>query len=128
MQKLRNWLWWKSRNNDKGDGGGANDMWKGMGFGRAMGINFGGEGPDGGDGADGISEALKKKDREKAIRQASRRRVRGGAPATAAGGASRGGAPAASGSKASGTPAADGRDVEFGEALSVYPLVYELPH
>jgi len=79
MQKLRLYLWWKSRLAErKQDGlmhfafpqvvGHADDGYKKV---------IGDE-----DGGMEISEALKRKDRERAERAGSRRRVRGGAPAS----------------------------------------------
>jgi len=73
LKRLRKWLWWRSQSDNKGATA-KNDSWKGLGYGMAMDI----PGPDRAD--DGISEALKRKDKERAEKRASRRRVRGGAP------------------------------------------------
>ncbi|KAK0467113.1 uncharacterized protein EV420DRAFT_666448 [Desarmillaria tabescens] len=69
MKKLRAWLFWKSR--------AAKD-------GKTPAPRTNQE--QGGDLDDVLDEALKKKDRDKADRKASRRRVRGGAPAPASSG------------------------------------------
>ncbi|KAF8186802.1 hypothetical protein BJ912DRAFT_453061 [Pholiota molesta] len=77
LRKLRLYLWWKRQLKDQKQGaagvsmmpnsnGGAMD-----GFDRMFAVE------------DGLSEALKKKDREKAARAQSRRRMRGGAPTAA---------------------------------------------
>ncbi|KAJ7459996.1 hypothetical protein B0H11DRAFT_2284502 [Mycena galericulata] len=77
MRKLRLYLWWKRKLAErKADGR--------PGFG--MPSTSGRAGPNQGyermyGGGEGISEALQRKDRERADRNASRRRVRGGAPA-----------------------------------------------
>ncbi|KAJ7062873.1 hypothetical protein C8F01DRAFT_985778 [Mycena amicta] len=77
MKRLRVYLWWKTslarRKADGKPGFGMPDVIPGeAGFGRGYVAN---------DGSSGISEALKKKDRDKADRNARRRRARGGAPA-----------------------------------------------
>lgn len=77
MHKLRLYLWWKRKLAErKADGR--------QGF--AFPDSSGHGGPNSGyermyGDKEGISEALQRKDREKADRAASRRRVRGGAPA-----------------------------------------------
>ncbi|KAF8201952.1 hypothetical protein K438DRAFT_1821001 [Mycena galopus ATCC 62051] len=80
MHKLRLYLWWKrklaQRKQDGLPGFGLPDS---SGHG---GPNQGYERMYG--GKEGISEALQRKDREKANRNASRRRVRGGAPPSSA--------------------------------------------
>ncbi|KAJ7114960.1 hypothetical protein C8R44DRAFT_226027 [Mycena epipterygia] len=81
MRKLRLYLWWKRKLSERKQDGRP-------GF--AMPDSSGRSGPNQGyermyGGGEGISEALQRKDREKADRYASRRRVRGGAPAAAAG-------------------------------------------
>lgn len=75
LQKLRLYLWWKSKLAERKQDGKSHFAFPDV-IGRAS---------DGftklyGDG-DNLNEALKKKDREKAERAGSRRRVRGGAPA-----------------------------------------------
>jgi DNA excision repair protein ERCC-4 len=64
MRKLRLYLWWKGQLNERKQGGKSH-------FSMPL------------DEDAGISEALKKKDKEKAARTQSRRRVRGGAPVAA---------------------------------------------
>lgn len=66
--KLRRYLWWKAKLDENKGGAGAK-------------TRVGGSLKQIGTDA-GLSEALKKKDREKADRTASRRRVRGAAPST----------------------------------------------
>ncbi|KAJ7176197.1 hypothetical protein C8R43DRAFT_1057490 [Mycena crocata] len=90
MHKLRLYLWWKRKLAERKAEGRP-------GFGLPDSTGHGG--PNQGyarmyGGKEGISEALQRKDREKADRQASRRRVRGGAPAGAAAAASARPAPA----------------------------------
>lgn len=75
MRKLRLYLWWKKQINNQRQG--EKTIFPLPDSSRTMeGLNriFAEE--------DNISEALKKKDREKAARAQSRRRVRGGAPAS----------------------------------------------
>ncbi|KAJ7476719.1 hypothetical protein FB451DRAFT_1338857 [Mycena latifolia] len=80
LRKLRLYLWWKRKLAErKQDGRPAFGMPDSSGRG---GPNQGYERMYG--GGEGISEALQRKDREKANRYASRRRVRGGAPAPSA--------------------------------------------
>jgi DNA excision repair protein ERCC-4 len=72
-RKLKSYLWWKSQlaqEKVKSKGGGGSSKVRGQKSG----------GGDRKEGSSGLSEALKKKDREREARQASRRRVRGGAP------------------------------------------------
>ena len=64
MRKLRLYLWWKGQSSERKQSGKSH-------FSMPVKEDA------------GISEALKKKDREKAAKAASRRRVRGGAPAAA---------------------------------------------
>ncbi|KAJ3921663.1 hypothetical protein F5877DRAFT_35526 [Lentinula edodes] len=79
LKKLRSWIWWEKRRkmmqealqsaNSSGKKGGSNiaqEMVRG--------------GSTNGNGNEGLSEAMRKKDRERAAQAASRRRVRGGAP------------------------------------------------
>ncbi|KAF7331499.1 ERCC4 domain-containing protein [Mycena kentingensis (nom. inval.)] len=81
MKRLRVYLWWKNalarRKADGKPGFGMPDIIPGEpGFGRGYTVD-----EAGGSGATNVlSEALKKKDKEKADRNARRRRVRGGAP------------------------------------------------
>ncbi|KAK7040936.1 DNA repair protein RAD16 [Paramarasmius palmivorus] len=77
LRKLKGYLWWQKRKQLEKEAGlgkrsGVGDFWHGGGIPL--------DEPGGIDEGDGISEALKKKDREKAEKKASRRRVRGGAP------------------------------------------------
>ncbi|KAJ3805049.1 hypothetical protein F5876DRAFT_52472 [Lentinula aff. lateritia] len=79
LKKLRSWLWWEKRRkmmqeamqsaNSSGKKGGSNN---------AQEMVHGGN--TSGNGNEGLSEAMRKKDRERAAQAASRRRVRGGAP------------------------------------------------
>ncbi|KAK0189016.1 hypothetical protein F5146DRAFT_1057602 [Armillaria mellea] len=69
MKKLRTWLFWRSRAAKDGRTPTPSTNQR-----------------QGGDMDDILDEALKKKDRDKADRKASRRRVRGGAPGAAASG------------------------------------------
>jgi DNA excision repair protein ERCC-4 len=75
LRQLRRYLWWKRKLSEKKqDGAGpstAGDSGQGSG--------------DNNQAGGGLSEAMKKKDRNKAERMASRRRVRGGAPPLASG-------------------------------------------
>ncbi|KAJ7655415.1 hypothetical protein B0H17DRAFT_1098988 [Mycena rosella] len=85
MHKLRLYLWWKRKLAERKQDGRP-------GFG--MPDSSGHGGPNQGyarmyGGKEGLSEALQRKDREKADRYASRRRVRGGAPAASAGSSAR---------------------------------------
>jgi DNA excision repair protein ERCC-4 len=64
MRKLRLYLWWKGQLSERKQSGKSH-------FSMPVEEDA------------GISEALKKKDKEKAAKAQSRRRVRGGAPATA---------------------------------------------
>ncbi|KAJ7758792.1 hypothetical protein DFH07DRAFT_448152 [Mycena maculata] len=85
MRKLRLYLWWKRKLAERKQDGRP-------GFG--MPNSSGRAGPNQGyermyGGKEGISEALQRKDRERADRNASRRRVRGGAPPAASGSSSR---------------------------------------
>ncbi|KAF8168566.1 hypothetical protein B0H34DRAFT_646899 [Crassisporium funariophilum] len=81
MRKLRLYLWWKGKLSERREGGklprfampDTNKRAK-DGFDKTYGD------------ADSISDALKKKDKEKAERTQSRRRLRGGAPPSAASG------------------------------------------
>ncbi|KAJ3925851.1 MAG: hypothetical protein NXY57DRAFT_906565 [Lentinula lateritia] len=79
LKKLRSWIWWEKRRkmmqeviqsaNSSGKKGGSNiaqEMVRGE--------------STSGNGNEGLSEAMRKKDRERAAQAASRRRVRGGAP------------------------------------------------
>ncbi|KAK7448452.1 DNA repair protein RAD16 [Stygiomarasmius scandens] len=88
LRKLKSWLWWEQKKKwlmEKGGTAGVaavttfNEMML-----RGAGALEGGGDDDGAD--EGLSEALKKKDREKIQKQASRRRVRGAAPVGAVGG------------------------------------------
>ncbi|KAF8649572.1 hypothetical protein AX16_005734 [Volvariella volvacea WC 439] len=72
MNKLHLYLWWKGKMSEK-KGDGTSRTSNGQKSNQASGSK-----PD-----EGISEALKKKDRERAEKAASRRRVRGGAPPAA---------------------------------------------
>ncbi|KAF7318149.1 ERCC4 domain-containing protein [Mycena chlorophos] len=80
MRRLRVYLWWKTalarRKADGKPGFGMPDIIPGQ-FGFARGYTV----DEAASSGAGISEALKKKDRDKADRNARRRRVRGGAPA-----------------------------------------------
>jgi DNA excision repair protein ERCC-4 len=76
LSKLRKYLWWKSKLEDEKQAGKPS-------------TTLSGKLKDSGDAnqreedaSEGLSEALKKKDREKAQRLASRRRMRGGAPSS----------------------------------------------
>lgn len=71
-QKLRLYLWWKGKLSERKQDGRSSFSFpeKGQGNNRSE--------------RQELSDALKKKDREKAERAGSRRRVRGGAPAPAA--------------------------------------------
>ncbi|KIK60408.1 hypothetical protein GYMLUDRAFT_167820 [Collybiopsis luxurians FD-317 M1] len=79
LKKLRSWLWWDKRRKEAvaADSSGK----------RGAGGTSGGRDPDEmrwtgeSPGNDGLSEAMKKKDRERAAQKASRRRMRGGGPA-----------------------------------------------
>ncbi|KAJ6573223.1 hypothetical protein B0H10DRAFT_2168607 [Mycena sp. CBHHK59/15] len=89
MRKLRLYLWWKRKLSERKQDGRP-------GFGMPDSSVRGG--PNQGyermyGGGEGISEALQRKDREKADRSANRRRVRGGVPTATAGPSTR---PAAS--------------------------------
>ncbi|THU85938.1 hypothetical protein K435DRAFT_731891 [Dendrothele bispora CBS 962.96] len=89
LRKLKSWLWWEQKKKQLMEKGGAAGAAAVVGYNEMLlrgagGLDDGGLGDDGID--DGISEALKKKDREKAQKQASRRRVRGAAPVNAVGG------------------------------------------
>jgi DNA excision repair protein ERCC-4 len=78
LRKLRLYLWWKGQlSKRKQDGKSHFEL-----PGHARGVGDGFEAVYG--GGEGISEALKRKDKAIAERAASRRRVRGGAPAAAA--------------------------------------------
>ena len=79
LQKLRRYLWWKSKlNEEKPSQPEPPNPTKGVGGGTQH------------NDASGLSEAMKKKDKEKAQRLASRRRVRGGAvPSSGASGSTR---------------------------------------
>ena len=76
LRKLRLYLWWKRQLKDQKQGSSGTSMMPDSSRGTMDGFDrmFAVE--------DGLSEALKKKDKEKAARAQSRRRVRGGAPAT----------------------------------------------
>lgn len=79
LKKLRSWLWWeKSRKMmvEAQNSGGKKSTSSSVGL-NAEDMVWRGETP----GDNGLSEGLKKKDREKAAQTASRRRVRGGGPA-----------------------------------------------
>ncbi|KAJ6562354.1 hypothetical protein B0H19DRAFT_1144218 [Mycena capillaripes] len=85
MHKLRLYLWWKRKLAER-----KRDGLSGFGLPDSSGHG----GPNQGyarmyGGKEGISEALQRKDREKADRAASRRRVRGGAPPSSASSSSR---------------------------------------
>ncbi|KAG7090371.1 hypothetical protein E1B28_009490 [Marasmius oreades] len=85
LGKLKSWLFWERKRQveKEGGGGGAGSKNRGGGGGTAAAADarrgVGAATDDGGVG-DILNEALKRKDREKAQKQASRRRVRGGAP------------------------------------------------
>ncbi|KAJ3818096.1 hypothetical protein F5880DRAFT_1491929 [Lentinula raphanica] len=80
LKKLRSWLWWEKRrkmmkeaiqnSSSSGRKDGSSDLQETMWRGESSTDR----------GEDGLSEAMKKKDRERAAQKASRRRVRGGAP------------------------------------------------
>ncbi|KAF9269268.1 hypothetical protein L218DRAFT_917010 [Marasmius fiardii PR-910] len=95
MQKLKSWLRVEQRRKEETEtemGVGARRMNTASRSGATALSSTRGAGSSGGGAGgsmDGLSEALRKKDREKAQKQASRRRVRGGAPA--GGGSSRAG-------------------------------------
>lgn len=74
LRKLRLYLWWKRQLKDQKQGASGTSMMPNSSRGAMDGFDrlFAVE--------DGLSEALKKKDREKAARAQSRRRMRGGAP------------------------------------------------
>jgi DNA excision repair protein ERCC-4 len=78
MQKMRVWLWWKSmrEKEDSKDKAGSS---KNHTYGPIGQKNGRGGGPN---SNTGLSEALQRKDAQQADRNKSRRRVRGGAPAT----------------------------------------------
>ena len=78
MRKLRSWVYQKSRSSAHSTATAASGPSSSQkGAGKAVAIS--GAGAAAGDDDDGLSEALKKKDREKAARMGSRRRIRGGA-------------------------------------------------
>ncbi|KAJ3754994.1 hypothetical protein EV360DRAFT_50563 [Lentinula raphanica] len=84
LKKLRSWLWWEKRrkmmkeavqnSSSSGRKDGSSDLQETMWRGESSTDR----------GEDGLSEAMKKKDRERAAQKASRRRVRGGAPTNGA--------------------------------------------
>ncbi|CAA7266441.1 unnamed protein product [Cyclocybe aegerita] len=76
LRKLRLYLWWKGELS-KGDGKAS--------FGMLDGNQRGADKPYGSGDREELSEALQKKDKEKAQRAQSRRRVRGGGPSGATG-------------------------------------------
>lgn len=76
LRKLRAYLWWKGKMAEKkSDGKNPSAMPSGNALGRDI---FDAIYAD----QEGVSEALKKKDKEKAQRAQNRRRIRGGAPAS----------------------------------------------
>jgi DNA excision repair protein ERCC-4 len=78
MRKLRSWVYQKARasaNSTATATSGSSSSQQGTGKAAATPA----AGAAAGDDDDGLSEALKKKDREKAARMGSRRRIRGGA-------------------------------------------------
>jgi DNA excision repair protein ERCC-4 len=79
LQKLRLYLWWKGKLNERKQDGKSH-----FGLPDVSGLPNPGFQKTYGDG-DNISDALKKKDRERAERAGNRRRVRGGAPANSEG-------------------------------------------
>jgi DNA excision repair protein ERCC-4 len=80
LRKLRSYLWWKGKmSEEKRNEKGLGEIVKASGD----------RNQQGHDGGEGLSEAMKKKDKEKAERLASRRRVRGGAPPSIASGSGR---------------------------------------
>jgi DNA excision repair protein ERCC-4 len=79
--KLRVYLWWKGKLNERKQDGKAPFQLP-----DAAGRRQNDEAGRLYSGDDGISEALKRKDKERAERSASRRRVRGGAPNLASSG------------------------------------------
>ncbi|KAL0062171.1 DNA repair protein RAD16 [Marasmius tenuissimus] len=115
MQRLKSWLFWEERRKwEKEHAGGNAGEGKKTGGGTSGG--GGGVGAGSNDFADGLSEALKKKDRERAQKQANRRRIRGGGPA---GGSSR--APTAP-PEAAATPAPVDVDFFAGEDMALIDL------
>lgn len=79
-RKLKLYLWWKRKRAERKTDGRA-------GFAMpARAKDFSAQGKKERGGAEGVSEALRRKDRQTQERNASRRRTRGGAPAGAAGG------------------------------------------
>lgn len=74
LRKLRAYLWWKGKMAEKKSDGKSPSV---MPSGNAVGKNI----FDAMYADQEVSEALKKKDKEKAQRAQSRRRIRGGAPA-----------------------------------------------
>lgn len=89
MRKLRLYLWWKGKLSERKQGGKQL-----FGLPDSSGGSNKGYNKTYGDG-EGLSEALKRKDRERAERNSSRRRLRGGAPPAAASTSKAGGQPEA---------------------------------
>lgn len=85
MHKLRLYLWWKRKLAER-----KQDGLPGFGLPDSSGHGGPNQGYECMYGSkEGISEALQRKDRERADRAASRRRVRGGAPPSSASSSSR---------------------------------------
>ncbi|KAE9391336.1 hypothetical protein BT96DRAFT_781193, partial [Gymnopus androsaceus JB14] len=76
LKKLRSWLWWEKRKKMEVQNSGGKKGASSSGGSNAEDMMWRGEIP----ASDDLSEALKRKDREKAAQAASRRRVRGGGP------------------------------------------------
>lgn len=72
--KLRRYLYWKGRFANQKNGKGEAQMRPEKSAPQ----------PSGSNGSAGVSEALQKKDKERAARSANRRRIRGGAPPSVA--------------------------------------------
>lgn len=77
LRKLHGWLWWTKNSPSLAQQGQGTSTAEAI---AAISLAAG-QMPTADDLQDGLSEALKKKDREKMEKKASRRRVRGGAPA-----------------------------------------------
>ncbi|KAJ4473855.1 hypothetical protein J3R30DRAFT_3684817 [Lentinula aciculospora] len=83
LKKLRSWIWWEKRRKtmkEAQSAGGSGNGKKGVGGGEKLGKTVWRSGTPPANGNEGLSEAMKKKDWERAAQKASRRRVRGGAP------------------------------------------------
>lgn len=87
LRKLHGWLWWKKNSQalvQQGQGTATAEAITAMSLATGRLPTVAVDNPE-----DGLSEALKKKDREKQDKKASRRRMRGGVPAGAVASGSR---------------------------------------